>query len=40
MGAGDRHGAAQTGVDGLWLSLIIGILVAIMLVVIPTTVAG
>ncbi|MDU1536633.1 MAG: MATE family efflux transporter [Cutibacterium avidum] len=39
MGAGDRHGAAQTGVDGLWLSLIIGILVAIMLVVIPTTVA-
>ncbi|MDO4412489.1 MATE family efflux transporter [Cutibacterium sp.] len=40
VGAGDRHGAAQAGVDGLWLSLIIGILVATMLVVIPTTVAG
>jgi len=40
MGAGDRQGAAQAGVDGLWLSVIIGLLVAIMLVAIPTTVAG
>ncbi|MSS44560.1 MATE family efflux transporter [Cutibacterium sp. WCA-380-WT-3A] len=40
MGAGDQRGAAQTGVDGLWLSVIIGVLVAVMLVALPVTVAG
>lgn len=32
MGAGDRAGAAQAGVDGAWLSVIIGIVVAALLV--------
>lgn len=40
MGAGDQRGAAQAGVDGLWLSVIIGVLVAVMLVALPVTVAG
>lgn len=40
MGAGDRRGAARVGIDGLWLSLIIGALVALLLVLAGTTVAG
>ena len=38
MGAGDRAGAATAGVDGLWLSLLIGIVVALLIVIldVPT----
>ncbi|MDN5996445.1 MATE family efflux transporter [Acidipropionibacterium jensenii] len=32
MGAGDREGAAQAGVDGVWLSVLLGVISALLLV--------
>ncbi|ALN14866.1 MATE family efflux transporter [Acidipropionibacterium acidipropionici] len=40
MGAGDRAGAAQAGIDGAWLSIIIGVLVAALLVFGAPVVVG
>jgi MATE family, multidrug efflux pump len=32
MGAGDRHGALRHGVDGMWLALLIGTVLAVLIV--------
>lgn len=39
LGAGDRRGAASAGVDGVWLSVIIGVLVAAVVVARPVWIA-
>lgn len=31
LGAGDRHGAVKTGVDGAWLGLLVGVVLAVVL---------
>ena len=31
LGAGDRHGAIKTGVDGAWLGLLVGVVLAVVL---------
>lgn len=40
MGAGDRDGAAQAGVDGVWLSVLLGVAVSLALTVFAPTVVS